>query len=59
MLVAYSDGLTEAVSDEAISRILNAEPASEAAAKSLIVEATAGPAADNITAVVVRFDLAE
>jgi protein phosphatase len=58
-LLLCSDGLTEAVSDEAISRILNAEPASEAAAKSLIVEATAGPAADNITAVVVRFDLAE
>jgi serine/threonine protein phosphatase PrpC len=58
-LLLCSDGLTEAVDEEAINRILNAEPGSEAAAKLLLGEATAGAAADNITAVVVRFDLAE
>ena len=54
-----SDGLTEAVTDEVIARILNAEPTPEAAARSLLGAANAGPAADNITAVVVRFDLPE
>jgi serine/threonine protein phosphatase PrpC len=58
-LLLCSDGLTEAVSDEAIARLLNTEPAPEAAAKSLLDAAIAGPAADNITAVVVRFDLPE
>ena len=58
-LLLCSDGLTEALPDEEITRILNAEPASEAAATLLLGTANAGPAADNITAVVVRFDLPE
>lgn len=58
-LLLCSDGLTEALTDEEITRILNAEPASEAAATLLLGTANAGPAADNITAVVVRFDLPE
>jgi protein phosphatase len=58
-LLLCSDGLTEAVTNEAIARILNTEPAPEAAATSLLGAANAGPATDNITAVVVRFDLAE
>ena len=55
-LVLCSDGLTEAVTDDEIARILNAEPTPEAAARSLLGAANAGPAADNITAVVVRFE---
>jgi protein phosphatase len=58
-LLLCSDGLTEAVTNEAIARILNSEPAPEAAATLLLGAANAGPAADNITAVVVRFDLPE
>jgi serine/threonine protein phosphatase PrpC len=58
-LLLCSDGLTDAVTNEAIARILNAEPTPEAAAKLLLGEANAGPATDNITAVVVRFDLPE
>lgn len=57
-LLLCSDGLTEAVTDEEIARILNAEPTPEAAARSLLGAANAGPAADNITAVVVRFEIA-
>ena len=56
-LLLCSDGLTEAVTNEVIARILNVEPAPEAAATLLLGAANAGPAADNITAVVVRFDL--
>jgi protein phosphatase len=58
-LLLCSDGLTEAVTNEVIAQILNAEPAPEAAAALLLGAANAGPAADNITAVVVRFDVAE
>jgi protein phosphatase len=58
-LLLCSDGLTESVTNEVITRILNAEPAPEAAATLLLGAANAGPAADNITAVVVRFDLPE
>ena len=54
-----SDGLTEAVSHDAIAQILDADATPEAAARSLLGAANAGPAADNITAVVVRFDLAQ
>jgi protein phosphatase len=56
-LVLCSDGLTDTVTDEVIARILNNEPAPEAAATLLLEAANAGPAADNITAIVVRFDL--
>ena len=55
-LLLCSDGLTETVSNDVIAKILNAEPAPEAAATLLLGAANAGPAADNITAVVVRFD---
>jgi len=58
-LLLCSDGLTETVTNEEIARILNVEPAPEAAATLLLGAANAGPAADNITAVVVRFDLPE
>jgi serine/threonine protein phosphatase PrpC len=58
-LLLCTDGLTEGVTDEAITKILNSEPSPEAAAMLLLGAANAGPAADNITAVVVRFDLAE
>jgi PPM family protein phosphatase len=56
-LLLCSDGLTETVTNDVIASILNAEPAPEAAATSLLAEANKGAAADNITAVVVRFDL--
>ena len=47
------------MANDVIAGILNAEPAPEAAATLLIAEANKGAAADNITAVVVRFDLAD
>ena len=56
-LLLCSDGLTEALTNEVIAGILNAEPTPEAAATLLLNTATQGPAADNITAVVVRFDV--
>ena len=58
-LLLCSDGLTETVTNDVIAGILNAEPAPEAAATLLLAEANKGAAADNITAVVVRFDLAD
>ena len=45
-----------AVTNDEIARILNSESTPEAAARSLLGAANAGPAADNITAVVVRFE---
>ena len=58
-LLLCSDGLTETVTNDVIAGILNAERAPEAAATLLLAEANKGAAADNITAVVVRFDLAD
>ena len=58
-LLLCSDGLTEMVTNEAIAATLEAEPASEAAAKKLLAQANAGDASDNITLIVVRFDAAD
>ena len=58
-LLLCSDGLTEMVTNEAIAAILDAEPASEAAAKKLLAQANDGEASDNITLIVVRFDAAD
>jgi protein phosphatase len=58
-LLLCSDGLTETVTNDVIAGILNAAAAPEAAATLLLAEANKGAAADNITAVVVRFDLAD
>jgi protein phosphatase len=55
-LLLCSDGLTEMVTNDAIAATLEAEPAPEAAAKKLLACANAGPAPDNITLLVVRFD---
>ena len=55
-LLLCSDGLTEAVSDDAIAATLDGEADAEAAAKQLLAQAMAGPAKDNITLVVVNFD---
>jgi serine/threonine protein phosphatase PrpC len=55
-LLLCSDGLTGAVTDEIIAATLAAEATPEAAAKALMARATEGPASDNITLVVVRFE---
>ena len=57
-LLLCSDGLTEAVTDDAIAATLDGEPDVEAAAKQLLAQAMAGPAKDNITLVVASFDAA-
>ena len=54
-----SDGLTEGVTDDAIAATLDGEPDVEAAARKLLAQAMAGPAKDNITLIVARFDGAE
>jgi protein phosphatase len=56
-LLLCSDGLTEEVTNEAIAAVLEAQAEPEAAAKMLLAKAIEGSAKDNITAVVVRFDL--
>ena len=58
-LLLCSDGLTETVTNEAIAATLDAEPAPEAAAKSLLAQANDGGGRDNITLVIVRFDPAD
>jgi PPM family protein phosphatase len=58
-LLLCSDGLTEMVTNEAIAATLDAETASEAAAKKLLALANDGEASDNITLIVVRFDAAD
>jgi protein phosphatase len=55
-LLLCSDGLTEMLTNEAISATLDAESAPESAAKKLLVRANEGEANDNITLIVVRFD---
>jgi serine/threonine protein phosphatase PrpC len=57
-LLLCSDGLTEMVTNDAIAAVLDAELEPEAAAKTLLAQANDGGGRDNITVVVVRFDLA-
>ena len=58
-LLLCSDGLTEMVTDEAISAALDAEAAPEAAAKALVAQANDRGGRDNITVVIARFDPAD
>ena len=58
-LLLCSDGLTEMVANDAIAATLDAEPAPEVAAKTLLALANEGDASDNITLIVVRFDAAD
>ena len=55
-LLLCSDGLTEMLTNDAISATLDAESAPESAAKKLLARANEGEANDNITLIVVRFD---
>jgi len=55
-LMLCSDGLTDEITNAAISTVLTAETEPEAAAKTLLAKALDGAAKDNITVVVVRFD---
>jgi protein phosphatase len=57
-LLLCSDGLTEMVANDAIAAALDAELEPEAAAKVLLAQANDAGGRDNITVVVVRFDLA-
>jgi len=57
-LLLCSDGLTEMVTNDAIAAALDAELDPEAAAKVLLAQANDAGGRDNITVVVVRFDLA-
>lgn len=57
-LLLCSDGLTEAVTDEAIAATLDSEADVEAAARQLLAQAMTGPAKDNITLVVAGFEAA-
>ena len=57
-LLLCSDGLTEMVTNEAIAATLDAEPA-RSAAKKLLAQANEAGASDNITLLIVRFDLAD
>ena len=58
-LLLCSDGLTEMVTDAAISAALDAEAAPEAAAKALLQQANDRGGRDNITVVIARFDPAD
>ena len=58
-LLLCSDGLTEMVSNDAIAAALHAEPSSERAATMLISQAIEAGGRDNVTVLIVRFDLAE
>ena len=55
-LLLCSDGLTEMLTNDAITATLDAESAPESAAKKLLARANEGEANDNITLIVVRFD---
>lgn len=57
-LLLCSDGLTEMVANDAIAAALDAELEPEAAAKVLVAQANDAGGRDNITVVVVRFDVA-
>jgi PPM family protein phosphatase len=54
-LLLCSDGLHGALDPLALSQILSSEPAIDRAAEQLVQAALAGPAADNITALLVGF----
>lgn len=53
-----SDGLTEMVTADAMAAVLKTEAEPEAAARQLLALAIAGGGRDNITVVIVRFDVA-
>jgi serine/threonine protein phosphatase PrpC len=55
-LLLCSDGLTEMLTNEAIAATLRAELEPEAACTLLVAQANDAGGADNITALVVRFD---
>jgi protein phosphatase len=57
-LLLCSDGLTEMVTNDAIATALDAELDPEAAAKVLLAQANDAGGRDNITVLIVRFDLA-
>lgn len=58
-LLLCSDGLTEMVTNDAITSVLEAQPQPEAAAKLLLDQANGAGGKDNITVVIVRFDPAK
>jgi len=55
-LLLCSDGLTEMVTDDAISATLRAEPEPEAACAKLVAQANEAGGRDNVTVLIVRFD---
>ena len=56
VVLLCTDGLTEMLSDEKISQILQAETAPEPACRQLVAGANAKGGNDNITVVVAQFD---
>lgn len=58
-LLLCSDGLTEMVTNEAITAALDMDSAPEAAAKALLAQANDGGGRDNITVLIARFDAAD
>ncbi len=56
-LLLCSDGLTEMVTNDTIAATLDAEPTPESAAKQLLAQANESGGRDNITLLIVRFDL--
>jgi len=55
-LLLCSDGLTEMLDNEAIAKVLRAEPDPEAACARLVAQANDAGGSDNITVLIVRFD---
>jgi PPM family protein phosphatase len=55
-LLLCSDGLSEAVPNDKIRTVLEMEPEPKAAAQTLLAQALARGAPDNVTLVIVRFD---
>jgi protein phosphatase len=58
-LLLCSDGLTEAMTNEAIAVTLAAESEPEGAAKKLLAQAIDAGSTDNVTVLIVRFDLVD
>ena len=58
-LLLCSDGLTEMVTNEAITAALDMDAAPEAAAKTLLTQANDAGGRDNITVLIVQFDAAD
>ena len=58
-LLLCSDGLTEMVTNDAITAMLRAEPSPEHACRALVARANESGGRDNITVVIVRFDPAD